>query len=109
MALYKFRVMYEEDETIFRDIEIKPSNTLFDFESTIISAYNLPSNYTGIFFKSNDNWQRLKEMNAGAKPEEKKAKTKAKAQSLPILVTFIDDPHQKFIYEYKGNQEFVFL
>ena len=110
MTIYKFRVMYEEDDGIFRDIEIKPSQTLSDFESIIVSSYNLPVNTTGQFFKSNDNWQRLRQLSMVPVPvEDKKSKSKARAQALPILVAYIDDPHQKFIYEYHGSQEFVFL
>jgi len=110
MTIYKFRVMYEEDDSIFRDIEIKPSQTLMDFETVIVSSYNLPVNSSGQFFRSNDNWQRVKQIvTAPLHQEEKKGKTKAKAHSLPILVAYIDDPHQKFIYEYHGSQEFNFL
>src|SRR4030095_13321337 len=107
MTIYKFRVMYEEDDGIFRDIEIKPSQTLSDFESVIVSSYNLPVNSAGNFFRSNDNWQRVKQLII-APMEEKKGRSKAKAQTFPVLVAYIDDPHQKFIYEYHGTQEFVF-
>ncbi|MBA3649137.1 MAG: hypothetical protein H0W62_11410 [Chitinophagales bacterium] len=111
MALYKFRVVYEEDDSIFRDIEVKPSNTMIDFEGSIVTAYSLPSPYKGLFYKANDSWQRVKQIDIAARPDEQKMKgrTKAKAQSFPLLVTYIDDPHQKFVYEYKGSQEFVFL
>ena len=110
MTIYKFRVMYEEDDAIFRDIEIKPSQSLIDFESVIVSSYNLPVSANGKFFKSNDNWQKLKQLNmAPVQAEEKKGKAKAKAMNVPVLVAYLDDPHQKFIYEYHGSQEFVFL
>ena len=113
MTIYKFRVMYEDDDSIYRDVEIKPSQTIFDFESIIVSCYNLPPNLTGQFFLSNDNWHKVKQLQIAAQPEEPKTKSKGKsktaAQAVPMLVAFIDDPHQKFIYEYKGNQEFVFL
>lgn len=109
MTIYKFRVMYEDDDSIFRDVEIKPSQTISDFESVIVSSYNLPANSTGQFYKSNDSWHRVKQLLIAPVAEEKKGKGKARAQTMPILVAFIDDPHQKFIYEYKGSQEFVFL
>lgn len=111
MTIYKFRVMYEDDDSIYRDIEIKPSQTIQDFESVIVSAYNLPSILSGRFFISNDNWHKLKQLQTAASGEEKKVKGKSKdgATALPMLVAFIDDPHQKFIYEYTGTQEFVFL
>jgi hypothetical protein len=109
MTVYKFRVTYEDDDSIFRDIEIKPSQTITDFEAVIVSAYNLPATATGQFFRSNDNWQHLKQLNIAPIVDEKKGKGKAKAVALPILVAYIDDPHQKFIYDYKGSQEFTFL
>jgi hypothetical protein len=111
MNIYKFRASYEDDDSIFRDIEIKPSQTINDLESIIISSYNLPASATGNFYKSNDNWQRLKQLNIAPVPQLKKGKAKAKgnANSIPVLVAFIDDPHQKLIYEYKGTQEFTFL
>ena len=111
MTIYKFRVMYEDDDSIYRDIEIKPSQTIQDFESVIVSAYNLPPNLSGRFFVSNDNWHKVKQLIVAPPAEEKKAKGKSKGLSaaMPMLVAFIDDPHQKFIYEYMGTQEFVFL
>ncbi|MGB3074991.1 MAG: hypothetical protein WBB36_06705 [Chitinophagales bacterium] len=111
MTIYKFRVMYEDDDSIFRDVEIKPSQTISDFESVIISSYNLPATSVGQFYKSNDSWHRVKQLLTVVEPTDKKEKSKpkTKVQSLPMLVAFIDDPHQKFIYDYKGTQEFVFL
>jgi len=111
MNIYKFRVSYEDDDSIFRDIEIKPSQTINDLESIIISSYNLPPNANGNFYKSNDNWQRVKQLETNPVVQQKKGKSKAKASAvkIPILVAFIDDPHQKLVYEYKGTQEFTFL
>jgi hypothetical protein len=100
--------MYEEDDSVFRDIDIKPIHSMSDLEAVIQSAYNLPGTGSGAFYKSNDNWQRGKEVHPGPpKKEEKKGKSRAVA--IPGIVSFIDDPHQHFIYEYKGSQEFIFL
>lgn len=108
MTIYKFRVMYEDDDSIFRDVEIKPSQTFSDLETVIMSSYNLPAGGSGFFYSSNDSWHRLKQLAFATVPE-KKGKAKANSSVLPMLVALIDDPHQKFIFEYKGNQEFVFL
>ena len=109
MSVLRFRVMFEEDDTIFRDIEIKPSQTLSEFESVINSAYNLPATGTGNFFMSNDNWQKGKQIPGKAPTNDKQPKAKAKAITIPALLMFIDDPHQRFVYEYQGSQEFIFL
>lgn len=107
MSVLRFRVMYEEDDTVFRDIDIKPSHTLSDLEAVIQSSYNLPVSGLGEFFMSNDNWQKERFIYPVPFKEDKKGK--ARAQVIPSIVSYLDDPHQHFLYEYKGNQEFVFL
>jgi len=111
MPVMKFKVIYEDDDSVFRDVEIKPSQTFQELEAVIVSSYNLPLNGTGNFYTSNDNWQKGKRIFPLAQVEEKSGNTKkkAKAQAIPALVAFIDDPHQHFIYEYKGQTEFSFL
>ena len=39
MAILKFRVSYEEDDTIYRDIAIKHSQTFQDLHYAILDAY----------------------------------------------------------------------
>lgn len=110
--------MYEDDDAIFRDVEIKPSQTFGDFEAVIITSYNLPASGTGQFYKSNDSWHRLKPLPepkpAVAVVEKGKGKKQSKSKNVthdavPMLVAFIDDPHQKFIFDYSGKQDFSFL
>jgi hypothetical protein len=110
MPLLKFRVMYEDDDSIYRDIEIKPAQSFEELEAVIRLSYNIPAVGEGKFLMSNDNWQRGKQIHPPAvKSEEKKSRSKAKAQSLPSIVLYIDDPHQHFIYEFHGAQELYFL
>lgn len=109
MPLLKFRVIYEDDDSVYRDIEIKPAQSFEEFEAVIKSSYNMPVVGTGVFYLSNDNWQRGRQIYPGIKKEEKKSGSRAKAQTLPSIVAFIDDPHQHFLFEFKGSQEFSFL
>ncbi len=109
MPLLKFRVSYEDDDAIFRDIEIKPAQGFADFETIIISSYSLIENNAGLFFLSNDNWQKGGQIYPVVKKAEKKTGTRAKAEVLPSIVTFIDDPHQHFLYEFHGSQPVLFL
>ncbi|HYV93997.1 MAG TPA: hypothetical protein VE978_19625 [Chitinophagales bacterium] len=109
MPLFKFRVIFEEDDAVQRDIEIKPAQSFADLEAAIMSSYNMPATGSGSFYLSNDNWQKGKQLHPSIKKEEPKKATKAKATSLPSLVAYIDDPHQHFVYEFHGTQEFSFL
>src|SRR6266576_1533144 len=109
MTLLKFRVIFEDDDSIYRDIEVKPSHSFADLEAAIMLSYNMPANGSGSFFLSNDNWQRGKQLHPAGKKEEQKKAAKAKATSLPSMVAYIDDPHQHFIYEFHGTQDLAFL
>jgi len=102
MALYKFRVMYEEYDNIFRDIEIKPTQTFMDLEQAIIKAWGLPADATTSFYESSDRAQKVKEI-----PFRKSLKKDGK-ELFPALVLFINNPHQKFLYLHEGKQDLIF-
>jgi hypothetical protein len=99
MSIYRFRVSYEEDETIYRDIDIRPAQTAIDFRNAIVKAYSLPDDADEKLSISNDSWHSVRQLQLilGSKRSE-----------LPML-SYIDDPHQKFLYEHDGKQSFTFL
>lgn len=100
MSVYKFRVAFEEDENIFRDIEIKPSQTMKDLNTIIISSFSLPEKSSKQLFRSNDNWHKQEEMDLNPK-----AIKKGKNVMMPMLINFIDDPHQRFLYEFETPKQ----
>ncbi len=100
MSVYKFRVAFEEDENIFRDIEIKPSQTMKDLNEIIISSFLLPEKSSKKLFRSNDNWHKQDEMDLNPK-----AIKKGKNVLMPMLIHFIDDPHQRFLYEFETPKQ----
>lgn len=104
MALFKFRVFYDEDENIFRDIEIKPVHTFFELKEIVIKGYNLPENGDAKIFQANDNWKKGNEMPL-ENPHKKKPAEKIKL----VVGNYIDDPHQKFVFEFRGKHDFTFL
>ena len=105
MSVYKLRVAFEEDENIFRDIEIKPSQTMKDLNEIIISSFNLPEKSSKKLFRSNDNWHKQEEMDLNPK-----AIKKGKNVMMPMIINFIDDPHQRFLFEFEtAKQSFSLL
>ncbi len=105
MSIYKFRVSFEEDENIFRDIEIQPSQSMKDLNEIITTAFALPEKSTRKMFRSNDNWHKLNEMDLNPKPIKK-----GKKGITPMIIHFIDDPHQRFYYEFEtAKQSFSLL
>ncbi len=105
MSIYKFRVSFEEDENIFRDIEIQPSQTMGDFNDVITGAFALPEKSVRRMFRSNDNWNKQDEMDLNPKPVKK-----GKANMMAMIIHFVDDPHQRFLYEFEtAKQSFSLL
>lgn len=105
MNVLKFRVMYEEDDSVFRDVEILPTQSLLNFETVIIQSFNLPVSDQNQFFSSDDQWHLLRPL----PQRDERSRNAPRAKILPALISYIDDPHQKFIFRYSGTSEFTFL
>ncbi len=91
MPAFKFRITFEDIEDVSRDIEIKPNQTFEDFHFAIQNAIGFDAKHKAEFYLSDDMWRKGKKVSF-----EKLAQIK--------LVDVIDNPHQKFIYEYDdGN------
>ena len=103
MSIYKMRVMFEDDENINRDIELRPSDSFVVFEENIIQAWGLPKDNKGAFYISNDRAQKVKSIN-----HTKKLKT-GESFIYAMISHYVEYPHQKFIYESFGKQDLVFL
>ena len=102
MPIFKFRVFLEQDDTIFRDIEIKPTQSFADFHHIIIKAFSFDGKHEASFFTTNDNWVMLNEIALNKKAN-------AQLMSKILMASLIDDPHQKFIYQYDYDAEWNFL
>lgn len=107
MAVLKFRIYFEEDESIYRDVAIKHTQTFFELHSAILKAFEFDNKHKATFFRSNDHWQRGREITLEKYEKEYKAP--------PLLMTDttigseIRDPNQKFIYLYDFNKNWSFL
>jgi hypothetical protein len=107
MAILKFRVYYEEDESIYRDILIKHTHTFLDLCHVILHAWEFDSKHQATFYRSNDKWLRGREITL-----EKYDKT---YQAPPLLMkettiaSEIRDTNQKFIFAYDFVKNWSFL
>lgn len=98
MAAYRFRVSFEEDSDVYRDIEIKSEQTFEDFHRVLVKAFEFANQEMASFYMSDDNWRKgeeitLEDMSDG---DDKKVRIMSKS----IIADFIEDPHQKMIYVY---------
>ncbi|MCO6565464.1 MAG: hypothetical protein J6581_08500 [Apibacter sp.] len=60
--IYKIRVILETEGDVFRDIEIKDLQTLWNLYEGIKSAFSLQGDELASFYKSDDNWTQGKEI-----------------------------------------------
>jgi hypothetical protein len=107
MPVLKFRVYWEEDESVYRDIAIKPNQTFLVFHQTILQAFEFDSKHKATFFRSNDNWQRGREILLEADNQPRKAEPLLMADTM--IGAAVKDPNQKFIYLYDFAKNWVFL
>lgn len=107
MAILKFRIYLEEDDSVYRDVAIKHTQTFNELHEIILKSFEFDSKHQATFFRSNDNWQRGREISL-----EKYDKT-YKAEPLLMKETpvgsEIKDPNQKFIYVYDFAKNWTFL
>src|SRR5919112_6331048 len=107
MAVLKFRAYYEEDESVYRDIVIKHTQTFADLHNAILKAYEFDNKHQATFYRSNDNWQRGREITLQKYDKVYKAEPLIMAET-PIG-SEIKAPNQKFIYTYDFLKGWTFL
>ena len=60
--IYRFRIILDTDEDVFRDIEIKSSDTLEDLHNAITQAFGFDGQEMASFYKSNEFWEEGEEI-----------------------------------------------
>jgi hypothetical protein len=107
MPVLKFRIYWEEDDSVYRDIVIKPNQSFLQFHETILKAYEFDNKHQATFFRSNDHWQRGREIIL------EKDKQPRKAEPLLMAATAVGEavrqPNQKFVYLYDFLKRWTFL
>lgn len=107
MPLLKFRVYWEEDDLIYRDIDIISSQTFLDFHHAIIKSYEFDGKHSAQFFESNDRWERFRILSSEVLVNKKDAPALSMLKT-PVSA-LVAVPDQKFIYEYDPQKKWTFL
>lgn len=107
MAILKFRVYFEDDESVYRDVVIRHNQSFFDLHETILRAYEFDNKHKATFFRSNDHWQRGREISL--EKYEKDYRAEPLIMSETTIGSEIRDPNQRFIYLYDFNKNWSFL
>ena len=100
--IYRFKVTFEDNEDVYREIEIKSTQTFEDFHNVIIQSIGFDNMHDASFFISDDYWRKGEEIRL--KPAEGLRQMKKCKMAL-----LIDDPHQKFVYIYDPKAMWTFM
>ncbi|TCD11165.1 hypothetical protein EZ449_06625 [Pedobacter frigidisoli] len=105
MAIYKFRITFEDFDDVVREIDIKSNQTFEDLHKAIHKSTGYNAEKSSSFYVSTDNW--LKGDEIAYLPSERK-KDRVVLMENSKLSGFIEDPHQKFYYIYNFDRPYEF-
>lgn len=119
MLIYRFRVSSEQYDDFIREIVIQPNQTFLDFHFCLLESVELMTCEQASFFITDKTYQ--KQLELSLKPKENRIRRYDR--ELDEMVTevirpslmkdskvkhFIEDPHQRMLYEFQANQRFLF-
>jgi Plasmid pRiA4b ORF-3-like protein len=107
MAVLKFRIYLEEDDSVYRDVVVKHKQSFLHLHQVILKAYEFDSKHQATFYRSNDQWQRGKEITFEKYNKQYKVEPLIMADT-PVGTEIID-PNQKFVYVYDFAKNWTFL
>jgi len=106
MAVYRFRVSFEDYDEVIRVIDIKSNQTFEDLHNAIHKSTGYNPQYPSSFYISNDQWMKGEEITF--LPNQKRIDRGIQLMEKVKLLKFIDDPHQKFYYTFNFDRPFDF-
>lgn len=108
MAILKFRIYFEEDDSVYRDVAIRHKQSFFDLHEAILKSFEFDTKHGATFYRSNDNWQRGREISLEQYPN-RTYKAPPLLMKETTIGSEIKDPNQKFIYLYDFAKGWTFL
>ncbi|MBC7509953.1 MAG: hypothetical protein H7320_14575 [Ferruginibacter sp.] len=108
MAILRFRIYWEDDDSIYRDVVIKHTQNFADLHLCILKSFEFDNKHKATFYRSNDNWLRGREISL-EKYADKAYKVDPFIMTEVTMGSEIKDPNQKFIYVYDFNKFWTFM
>ena len=108
MAILRFRIYWEDDDSIYRDVVIKHNQNFADLHNSILKSFDFDNKHKATFYRSNDSWLRGREISL-EQYDDKTYKVSPLIMTEVTLGSEIKDPNQKFIYVYDFNKFWTFM
>src|ERR1700712_1041786 len=106
MALYRFRITFEDYDDVTREIDVKSNQTFEDLHKAIHQSTGYNPEFPSSFYISNDQWIKGEEITY--LPNQKRLDRGVSLMERVKLSSFIDDPHQKFYYTFNFDRPYDF-
>ncbi|MDP4283878.1 MAG: hypothetical protein Q8891_05610 [Bacteroidota bacterium] len=106
MAILKFRIYWEEDESVYRDVVIKHTQSFQELHDIILKCFEFDNKHHATFYRSNDNWQHGREITL--EKYDKVYKAEPLIMSEALIGSEVREPNQKFIYLYDFHKNWTF-
>src|SRR6201986_2763543 len=106
MALYRFRVTFEDYDDVTREIDIKSNQNFEDLHKAIHQSTGYNPEFSSSFYISNDQWIKGEEITY--LPNQKRIDRGVSLMEKVKLSSRIDDPDQKFYYTFNFDRPFDF-
>jgi len=106
MALYRFRVTFEDYDEVMREIDVRANQTFEDLHRAIHQSTGYNCEYPSSFYISNDQWIKGEEITF--MPNQRRIDRGIALMDKVKLSNRIDDPHQKFYYTFNFDRPFDF-
>ena len=106
MAIYRFRISFEDYDEVIREIDIKSSQTFEDLHKAVHRSTGYTAEKSSSFYVSSDHWIKGDEI--AYLPVQRKTDNGVILMENAKLSSYIEDPHQKFYYIYNFERPFDF-
>ena len=106
MAIYRFKISFEDFDDVVREIDIKTNQTFEDLHRAFHRSTGYDADKSSSFYVSTDNWIKGDEI--ALLPNQRKIDNGVTLMEKAKLSSFVEDPHQKFYYIYNFERPFDF-
>lgn len=105
-SIFHFRILVDQAEEVFRDIEIKSSDSFEDLHLAIVKAFEFSGDEIASFYMSNEEWDKgeeITQMDMGGMGDEG-----VKTMKDTPLNEMVFDQGQKLLYLYDFMRMWIF-
>lgn len=106
MAVYRFKVSFEDYDDVVREIDIRSNQKFIDLHQAIHKSTGYNPEKSSSFYVCNDHWIKSDEI--AFLPTQRKVEVGVATMENARLSNYMDDPHQKFYYTYNFDHPFDF-